>query len=264
MATMLGTVKKLGQLLDLFDVRHPEWSVTELAATLNLPKSSVHDHLSSLSDIGLLQRTPAGRYRLGWRLLALSGTLLLTTDLRIEGKPVLEKLAARVGESVNLVTLVNGKLVGICAAGPPKPLSTHDEVGMVRPAHCTSAGKMLLAYEPWHQVETIIERQNGLKRHTPNTITDVATLRRELERVRQLGFSYDFEEITPGVCCVAAPVRDDSGRVLAAVRLAAAKSKFMSFQQLYCSLVVEAAGTISRRLGYLAPKPSRWAVQHGV
>jgi DNA-binding IclR family transcriptional regulator len=250
MAAMLGTIRKVGELLDLFDLEHPEWSVTDLAARLGLPKSSAHDHLASLADIGLLQRTPAGRYRLGWRLLALSGTLLRTTDVQAEAKPVLEKLAARLEASIGLIALSNGRSVRIFEAGPPPP-ATPPEGSSDRPAHCTSAGKMLLAHRPWPEVERLIQRQGGLRRHTPNTITDLPTLRRELEQARQLGFSYDFEEVAPGLCCVAAPVRDHTGRVLAAVRLSAARSKFTAFKEVYRSSVVSAAAAVSRNLGYL-------------
>src|SRR2546430_1109370 len=119
---MLGTVQKVGQLLGLFDVDHPEWSVTDLAATLRLPKSSAHDHLSSLCGIGLLQPAPQRRYRHGWHPLTLSETLRQTTDLQIEGKPVVERFPARAGESINLNTMANGPVVRVCAAGPGQPI----------------------------------------------------------------------------------------------------------------------------------------------
>jgi DNA-binding IclR family transcriptional regulator len=87
---MLTTLLKAGQILSLFDRDHVEWRISDVAAKLKIPKSSAHDLMSSLTHIGLLSQTDEGRYRLGWKLVQLSETLQMTTELRSVAQPVME------------------------------------------------------------------------------------------------------------------------------------------------------------------------------
>ena len=93
---MLQTIQKAGELLALFDRNHTEWGVREVAEKLKIAKSSAHDLMSSLAKLGFLNKTEDNRYRLGWRLVTFSETLLATTELRKEAHPVMEDLAARI------------------------------------------------------------------------------------------------------------------------------------------------------------------------
>jgi DNA-binding IclR family transcriptional regulator len=111
-------------------------------------------------------------------------------------------------------------------------------------------GKVLLAYQPAEIVQQVID--NGLKRFTENTITDADALRAELATIRQKGFAIDDEEIEPGLRCVAAPIRDHSGHVTAAISVAAPIQRMTKKNvQTTVPSVVSAAEAISRRLGYL-------------
>ena len=92
---MLQTIEKASEVLALFDRERPEWGVREVAEGLGLAKSSAHDLLTSLEQVGLLGKNGEGRYRLGWRLVMLSETLLATTELRREARPILDELAGR-------------------------------------------------------------------------------------------------------------------------------------------------------------------------
>ena len=91
-STMLNTVLKAGQVLELFDRANPEWGVSEVAASLDIPKSSAHALLSTLAEISLLRHTETGRYRLGWGLFSLSQMLLDTTEFRREAQREMEQL----------------------------------------------------------------------------------------------------------------------------------------------------------------------------
>jgi DNA-binding IclR family transcriptional regulator len=123
-------------------------------------------------------------------------------------------------------------------------------LGSRAPAHCTSVGKALLAFQPAELVQQVID--NGLKRYTEHTITEPAALLTELALVRQKGYALDDEEIEVGLRCVAAPIRDHTGQVTAAISVAAPVQR-MSKKQVQQTIpsVVAAAETISRRLGYL-------------
>src|SRR3972149_1592614 len=102
---MLQTIQKAGELLALFDRDHAEWGVREGAAQLKTAKSSTHDLMASLAKLGFLNKTEENRYRLGWRLVTLSETLLATTELRREAHPVMEDLAAQSQETIHLAVL---------------------------------------------------------------------------------------------------------------------------------------------------------------
>src|SRR3990172_5554971 len=102
---MLQTIHKTGELLALFDRDHAEWGVREAAAKLKMAKSSTHDLMASLAQLGFLNKTEDNRYRLGWRLVTLSETLLATTELRREARPVIEDLAAQYQETIHLAIL---------------------------------------------------------------------------------------------------------------------------------------------------------------
>jgi len=102
---MLQTIQKASEVLALFDRDHAEWGVREVAGKLKMAKSSAHDLMASLAQLGFLNKTEENRYRLGWRLVTLSETLLATTELRREARPVMEELAAQYQETIHLAVL---------------------------------------------------------------------------------------------------------------------------------------------------------------
>jgi DNA-binding IclR family transcriptional regulator len=108
---MLRTIEKASEVLALFDREHSEWGVREVAEALGLAKSSAHDLLTSLEQVGLLGKNDEGRYRLGWRLVTLSETLLATTELRREARPIMEELADQYRETLHLAVLDDTKVV---------------------------------------------------------------------------------------------------------------------------------------------------------
>jgi DNA-binding IclR family transcriptional regulator len=123
-------------------------------------------------------------------------------------------------------------------------------LGSRAPAHCTGVGKALLAFQPPEIVQQVID--NGLTRYTEHTIIDGEALKAELALIRQKGYALDDEEIEVGLRCVAAPIRDHSGHVAAAISVAAPVQR-MSKKNVLTTIpsVVSAAEAISRRLGYL-------------
>src|SRR3990170_2667140 len=200
---MPRTIKKAMQVLDLFSLERPEWGVSEAARTLQLPKSSTSELMSSLANQRLLSRTAKGRYRLGWRLFELSQTILDTTEFRIEARKVMEELVRSWGEKLHPTPAVKIKI---------------SRAGARLPAHCSGVGKVLLAHCEWEYAAELLEDQ-GLSALTSNTITELDALADELERVRERGYAYDDEETLVGLCCVAAPVYGSKGKVVASVSL---------------------------------------------
>ncbi|WP_337844607.1 IclR family transcriptional regulator [Thermus sp.] len=248
---MLGTVQKVGEVLELFTREHPEWGVTEVARALGIPKSSAHALLATLSQIGLLKRSRDGRYRLGFRVLALAHVLLSTSSWREEARKAMEDLVARFGETTHLAVLECGRVVYVEKLEGTRAVKVATTgVGVELPAHCSAVGKVLLAHRPWEEVLGIVEAR-GLPALTPNTITTLDELKTELQAVRERGYAYDIEEAVPELCCVAAPIRDHTGEVIAALSLSVPFYRFQERKEEYRRAVLEATRAVSERLGYL-------------
>lgn len=247
---MLQTIQKASEVLALYDREHTEWGVREVADRLKLAKSTTHDLLASLAQVGFLNKTTEGRYRLGWRLVTLSETLLATTELRHEARPVMEALAAQYKETIHLAVLDDTKAVYVDKLEGMQAVRVElTSLGTRLYPHCSALGKILLAYSPEEEARRII-RTAGLPRFTPNTITDEETLCQTLTQIRKQGYACDFEEILPDLCCVGAPIYNYSGRVIAAISMSLPTYRFRRSQTEYRDAIVRTAKIISDRLGY--------------
>jgi IclR family KDG regulon transcriptional repressor len=250
---MLQTIQKAGELLALFDRDHTEWGVREAATKLRIAKSSAHDLMSSLAKLGFLNRTEENRYRLGWRLVTLSETLLATTELRKEAHPVMEELAAQYQETIHLAVLDDTQAVYVDKLEGRQAVRVElTSLGARLYAHCSALGKVLLAYSPEDDVRRIIETA-GLPRFTPNTIVDEEELTQALAKIRKQGYAYDLEEILLDLCCVGAPIYNHTGQVIAAISMSIPAYRFRRSQTEYRDAIVRAAKAISARLGYYGP-----------
>jgi IclR family transcriptional regulator, KDG regulon repressor len=225
---LLQTVNRAGRVLDLFGTEHPEWGVTAVASELGIAKSQAHALLVTLTGIGLLQRVRPGRYRLGWRIALLNSLLWDTSDVRPEVTRAMRALADRYGETVQLAAWGGDRAICIAACGgrrsgvsPPAP------VGTGLPAHCTGVGKVLLASRPVEEIRDVLARDE-LEVMTDRTIVSPERLREELANVRRLGFAYEHEEHVPDSSCVAAPIANAHGEVLAALSMSAPSHRWRS------------------------------------
>jgi DNA-binding IclR family transcriptional regulator len=249
---MLQTIQKAGELLGLYDRDHTEWGVREAATKLKIAKSSAHDLMSSLAQLGFLNRTEENRYRLGWRLVTLSETLLATTELRKEAHPVMEELAARYQETIHLAVLDGTQVVYVDKLEGRQAVRVElTSLGARLYAHCSALGKVLLAYSPEEQVKHIVQTA-GLPRFTDHTITEEEDLMQNLIKIRKQGYAYDMEEILLDLCCVGAPIHNYAGQVIAAISMSIPAYRFRRSQTKYREAVMRTAKIISERLGYYA------------
>lgn len=247
---MLQTIQKAGELLALYDRNHTEWGVREVAEKLKMAKSSTHDLMSSLAKLGFLNKTEDSRYRLGWRLVTLSEVLLATTELRQEAHPVMEELAAQYQETIHLAVLDDTQAVYVDKLEGRQAVRVElTSLGARLYAHCSALGKVLLAYSSEEEVQRIIQTA-GLPSFTPNTITDEEELGQNLAKIRRQGFAYDMEEILPDLCCVAAPIYNHLGHVIAAISMSIPAYRFRRSQTEFREGVIRAAKKISKQLGY--------------
>ncbi len=247
---MLQTIEKASEVLALFEREHAEWGVREVAEALGLAKSSAHDLLTSLEQVGLLGKNDEGRYRLGWRLVTLSETLLATTELRREARPIMEELADQYRETIHLAVLDDTKVVYVDKLEGKQAVRVElTALGTRLYAHCSALGKVLLAYQPEESVKRIIKVE-GLPRFTANTITDAAELEQTLAKVRRQGYATDQEEILPDLCCIGAPIHNHTGQVIAAVSMSIPAYRFQRSQVEFRKAVMRTGKLISERLGY--------------
>ena len=244
MAT-LQTVQKIGPVLDLFTAAQPEWGVSEVAAAIDVPRSSAHALLSSLVETGLLQCRTRGRYRIGWRVIELGETLRGTVDVRSCAAPVIENLVERYGETSHLAVMERWHVLYV-----DKVVGTHNitvqgaRVGARLEAHCTAVGKVLLASLEENELHRYLAGRQ-LRRHTPSTITNAGALLDALSVARSAGHAYDLGEAVSEVHCVAAPVRDDMGSVVAAVSMSIPVSRFVPRRVEFTRAVMAAARDVS-------------------
>lgn len=243
---MSKSIGKAMQIIDLFSLENPEWGVSEAARALGLAKSTTSELMSELARWKMLRPVSArGRYRLGWHLFELSQTLLDTTEFRNEARGVMKELVAYWSETVHLAVLDGVQAVYVEKLQPiPAVKIKVTRSGARLPAYCSGVGKLLLAHSDWDYVRRLLEDQ-GMPALTPNTITTLEGLAAELEQVRERGYAYDHEETLIGLCCVAAPIHDSRGEVIAAVSISVPAYRFGPQEAEYTAAILEAARSIS-------------------
>lgn len=240
-------------LLEAFTAASPECSVADLAAATGLPKPTIVRLLSVLASRSFVEHVPdSDRYRLGVKSLEIGSAYLQGTSLEAEAKPIMERLAEQTNQTANLGILDRFEVVHTQVVAPDRPVRFWAEVGKREDAYLSGLGKVLLSGLPAPDLARYLARPRAAK--TPHTLVDAADLRREVEQTRERGYGLDDEESNPGVRCVAAPIRDRAGQIVAAISISGARAEFDPDQmRRYIADVTRAAAAISARLGYTAP-----------
>ena len=255
----LSTVRNAARLLKVFRSREADLGVSELARRLGLGKSTVHRMLTTLVAEGLIEQNPrTGGYRLGIVMFELGEAVRVHMDLHAAAGPVLGELRAQTGESSQVGVLDGHEVVYVDRLESTHSLRLFTETGRRVPVHCTSSGKVLLTYLPEARRHAVL-RAAPMTALTPHTITDPERLAAELARVRRRGWAEAINEREIGVASIAAPVRDISGEVVAAISIGVplARCSVMSLRRL-APVIVEAAEAASRRLGWSPENSVPW------
>jgi len=244
----LGSVRKALDVLEFVAQSESSVGMSETARALGLAKSTTYRLLTALRDRGYVrQMTSTGRYLIGVKAFEVGSGFLTQTDLRSASYPEMERLLQETEETVHLAVLDGFDVVYVEKIVSPRPFSVNSEVGRRSPAYCTAVGKAMLAQQDMASIDRWL--QAPLPALTLSTISDPADLKRELANVRQAGFATDSEESEVGLCCLAAPIFDHSGHVVAAIGIAAPKLRMVPSQDLYQSQVLTSAQRISTLLG---------------
>lgn len=246
-----GAVQRAAGVLTLFtESPSPTLGITEIAQSMGLSKAVVHRLVSSLRESGLIDADPATRrYRLGPMALALGLAYLAHVDLRDSARPVLERLSALTGETATLSLRQNWHRVYIDQVNPPSEVRMTVPIGRPFPLHAGASSKAFLAFLSKEDQDAFFAAQ-PLEALTASTITDEATLRKELGRIVRRGYARSSGERQSGAYSVAAPVLDHRGDVVGAISVCGPAERFSSSWQQAADQLLAGTRELSRQLGF--------------
>ena len=243
----IQVIGRAGQILRALAEERDGLGLSELAARVALPRSTVYRILAALDTEGLVALTsPRGRYVLGPELIRLARTE--HRELRAAARPLLELLSEQVNEAVDLSILIGARVAFIDHIEAPQSHSLRavSAVGASLPAHCTANGLALLAAHTDGQLMKVVPAR--LARFTPSTMTTRSDLLEEIARVRSDGYAIVREEHTLGISAIGAAVHDGVTAV-AAVSVPVPTPRFEGREQLFVAALLRTCGQISELLG---------------
>jgi DNA-binding IclR family transcriptional regulator len=247
-----GAVQVVSKALDVlccFSSDHPSWGVTELATHLGLSKSAIHRLLTTLEDYGFVQRTPSRRYRIGVRTLELGNVFRFDRKFLVRAEPLLRELALKTRSTAHLAQLEGREALELVRSSAPGALTLSPFPIFRMPLHATALGKILLA----NAGEDFFQRVVGLRRTLPpfteHTTVDPDHLKAQLQKIREQGYASSEQETRKGQVCLAVPVRNREGDVVAAVSISGHVEHF--HPQEYPKLLADLSSTASRIGGCL-------------
>ena len=236
------------KLLDFFTNQNPERGISELAELSGLLKSSVHNIMSTFEVCGLIEKNPlTNRYGLGLKVLELSNVLSQDDVFSHIIVPYMNELAEATGETVFFATPYGTKVIYRESAFPNHSISVRAIRGVVAPMYCTGIGKAYLAYQSEAFIERVIAE--GLAPFTPNTITDSARFRKEMEEIRQRGYAVDNMEHEYGIKCVGVPIRNSGQNLIGSMSITGPSLRFTDRNiKEHAALMLSMAEQIKGRL----------------
>lgn len=216
MTAVVGSVERAIHVLEIL-AKQPSVGVSELASLLGIDKSNASRLLRTLHQHAYVRRIPeSGRYGLGLAVVHLAQAFLRSFELRDVMRPFLRELYDATHETVSLVVEENQRAVFVDKLESPHYLRTHAEIGQAIPMHAGSTSKALMAHFP-REKQVRILTSAGMPRLTPNTITELDALLRQLDEARERGYAVSIEETAFGAAGVAAAVLDQRGEPAAAI-----------------------------------------------
>jgi len=223
-----------------------------LARGAQLHVSTVFRILQTLKLRNFVVEAPGGLYRVGSKAFEVGSSFLRSTSLQSEGQMIVERLSEETGETASLGILDSDEVFYVAIAHGQRELGIQSNVGTRHPVYCTALGKVLMADLDWPDAKALFSRIERT-RMTINTIVNIDRLREELLKVGSQGYALDAEERTIGVRAVGAPVRDHSGRVVAAISASGPAFRIAgASHELLIGQVQKLAAEFSQRLGYIA------------
>lgn len=219
---IIQSVDRALRILDLFNEQNPELKITEISRKLDLHKSTTHSLLKTLKERQYIKQDPdSGKYSLGLKLLERGQFVLNSMDIRSLARKYLIDLSVETGQTAHLVIL-EGKYGVYIDKVEGESAVVYSRVGKRVPLHSSAVGKSLLAFRNNDEVNELLEKYEFFPQ-TSSTITSRSAFEKELELVRERGYSTDNEENEPGIYCIAVPIFDHLNQPAAAISISTTK-----------------------------------------
>jgi DNA-binding IclR family transcriptional regulator len=246
-----ATALKALAVLDLMGEQRRPVSVAEVAEQVGADRATAYRMLMTLVQAGYVRRDAGARlYRLSFKVLSLARYLVGEDERAGHILATLRRISEETAETVHYSVLDRDAAVLVFRAKGSQRVAVDFQIGDRSPLHCTSIGKVLLAYQDARATEAIIAA--GLPRVTPNSITDPEALRSELAAVRAQGYAYDDLEFAPDMRCLAVPVFENGGAVPGGIAISGPSSRFDRAKLDTLRIVaMRHADALSRALGGL-------------
>ncbi len=246
MHTSIQVIDRLAALIDAIAANDGPVSLKVLAKSTGLHPSTAFRILASLLDHGMVERTEAGHYQLGVKLLQLGSRVQSRLDIRREARPILEWLRDEINETVNLIVREGDEVVYVERMVPSRMMRVEQAIGGHMPLHVTAVGKLFLAESGAEACLDYAER-TGLKPRTPYSITDPTRLWRTVRNALQQGYALDDQEAEQGVGCIGVAVRDSTQRMIAGISVSAPIERR---NLKWAPIIKQASERLSVRLGF--------------
>lgn len=253
----IKVLDKVFNILGLYDDKQKKFTIQEISDRLGYNKSSTYRIVRNLEKVAYLERIPETQYyKLGFGLYYLGMNSESYGPILTAARPLLSGLNESCGETVHLAVLHQGKPLYIDKIeSSERVLQIRSRIGSKLPGHCSGVGKMLLAFVDERKLAEVIEEW-GFTKFTDNTITDPALFAKELKKIRQQGYAIDNEEIEYGLKCIAAPILDSGGNIVAAASISTTKERFKSDFENFKDLILETTKDISSKYQVIMKHPS--------
>lgn len=248
---ILQSVENALKIIDILSERG-EMGISEISRELGIGKSTAFRLIATLKSRGFVtQSTSNEKYSLSTKFIHIGSAILGKNDLISIARPYLLKLSEKYGEASHLVVLNGSDIVFIDKVNSRNiSVQMHSTIGARMPAYCTGTGKLLLAYCYKDNINEYLKNVT-LNKFTTKTIVDKEELKKELEKIRANGFSQDDEEKEEGLYCLAAPIKNSRGKVVAAVSISGPSTRMKERKQELIDSIKETGEHISSDIGWL-------------
>lgn len=246
------------KILECFNEQSEALTSKEISEILDLNTSLVWRLIYTLEYLGYLKKLPKGdKYLLGFKGLKFAKTILNKLEIRNKAHPYLKKLAKKIKLNLNLTILNKNKALLIDSVNSPDIPDNYFHIGRYFPLYCSSSGKILLANQPKEKIRKIIDDIN-FKKMTENTITDRNKLINQLKEIKEQNYAIDDEEYLKHTKCLAVPINDKTGKVVASLSMSTRKLNATQNVDIINKLdeISKEAHKISHSLGYSLYDPN--------
>jgi DNA-binding IclR family transcriptional regulator len=259
--SVVQSVERALSILTCFSDSEPQWRIADMARRLGLAQSTVSRLITTMEGLGFIERDAlTGMVRPGLQLVSLAGVALNQIEVQRQAQAELSAVASELGLAANLAILRDDEIFYLTTVEGPKAPKLFTMIGKRNPVHCTAIGKVLVAHLPELEREGLLQRI-AYPVFTPYTASSPDQFRGMLDHVRHYGFATEREELAIGRACIAAPIRDASGTVIAAASISGPLSALALGEREpdLVARVIEMTDRISRQLGWLTISPTQRA-----